>query len=201
MGEEYNLSDIIVNMVVPDYKMGNYAFGYIDKKDGAFVVCYVGRSDSDLKKEIKQQMKRAPAVIVIVQTGQIVVDERIAVHHFQCAGRADRRCGLAAYQIAGRQRQHAAHPLAAAQQAVGSRTGNSGFLRCGKCGIQQFRQGRFHGSLISGKLFLKHLRPPAMHVPMLHQWFRCAAVQPSAPCHRLRSYPLLRHTAPPFLPE
>lgn len=57
MGEKHKLCDIIVNMVVPDYKMGNYAFGYIDKEDGAFVVCYVGRSDSDLKKEIKQQMK------------------------------------------------------------------------------------------------------------------------------------------------
>ena len=57
MGEKHQLSDIIVNMVVPDYKMGNYAFGYIDAESGAFVVRYVGRSDSDLKKEIKQQMK------------------------------------------------------------------------------------------------------------------------------------------------
>ena len=56
MEEKYELSDIIVNTVVPDYKMGNYAFGYIDKKDGAFVVRYVGRSDSDLRNEIKQQM-------------------------------------------------------------------------------------------------------------------------------------------------
>lgn len=58
MGNEYyKLSDIVVSMVIPDNKIGNYAFGYMDDEDGAFVVCYVGRSDSDLKREIKQQMK------------------------------------------------------------------------------------------------------------------------------------------------
>ena len=51
------LTDAEVNKRVPENVMGNYAFGYIDKEDGAFVVCYVGRSDSDLKKEIKQQMR------------------------------------------------------------------------------------------------------------------------------------------------
>lgn len=53
----FALTDIDVNKRVPENVMGNYAFGYIDKEDGAFVVCYVGRSDFDLKKEIKQQMR------------------------------------------------------------------------------------------------------------------------------------------------
>lgn len=53
----FALTDNEVNKSVPENVMGNYAFGYIDKEDGAFVVCYVGRSDFDLKKEIKQQMR------------------------------------------------------------------------------------------------------------------------------------------------
>ena len=53
----FALTDIDVNKRVPENVMGNYAFGYIDKEDGAFVVCCVGRSDFDLKKEIKQQMR------------------------------------------------------------------------------------------------------------------------------------------------
>mgnify|MGYP006378822603 CR=1 FL=1 len=53
----FALTDNEVNKRVPENVMGNYAFGYIDKEDGAFVVCYVGRSDFDLKKEIKQQMR------------------------------------------------------------------------------------------------------------------------------------------------
>ena len=53
----FTLTDDEVNARVPENVIGNYAFGYIDKEDGAFVVCYVGRSDSDLKKEIKQQMR------------------------------------------------------------------------------------------------------------------------------------------------
>ncbi len=57
MGEKHKLSDIIVSVIVPDSVKGNYAFGYIDEINDAFVVKYVGRSDSDLKKEIKQQMK------------------------------------------------------------------------------------------------------------------------------------------------
>lgn len=52
----FALTDNEVNKRVSENVMGNYAFGYIDKKS-AFRVCYVGRSDSDLKKEIKQQMK------------------------------------------------------------------------------------------------------------------------------------------------
>lgn len=52
----FALTNEEVNKRVPENVIGNYAFGYINQKRG-FVVCYVGRSDSDLKKEIKQQMR------------------------------------------------------------------------------------------------------------------------------------------------
>lgn len=50
----FALTDNEVNKRVPENVIGNYAFGYINQKRG-FVVCYVGRSDTDLRKEIKQQ--------------------------------------------------------------------------------------------------------------------------------------------------
>lgn len=57
IGKVHRLFDIIVSMIVPENVIGNYAFGYINKVNGAFVVCYVGRSDTNLRQEIKQQMK------------------------------------------------------------------------------------------------------------------------------------------------
>lgn len=53
----FALTDAEVNKRVPENVMGNYAF--LQKKwlAGEYIVRYVGRSDSDLKKEIKQQMK------------------------------------------------------------------------------------------------------------------------------------------------
>ena len=53
----FALTDNEVNKRVPENVMGNYAF--LQKKwlTDEYLVRYVGRSDSDLKKEIKQQMK------------------------------------------------------------------------------------------------------------------------------------------------
>ena len=53
----FALTDVEVNKRVPENVMGNYAF--LQKKwlTSKYIVCYVGRSDTDLKKEIKQQMK------------------------------------------------------------------------------------------------------------------------------------------------
>lgn len=53
----FALTDAEVNKIVPENVMGNYAF--LQKKwlAGEYIVRYVGRSDSDLKKEIKQQMR------------------------------------------------------------------------------------------------------------------------------------------------
>lgn len=53
----FALIDNEVNKRVPENVMGNYAF--LQKKwlTDEYLVRYVGRSDSDLKKEIKQQMR------------------------------------------------------------------------------------------------------------------------------------------------
>ncbi len=47
----YPLTQDDINLRIPEGKIGNYAFGYINER-GAFVVEYVGRSDTDLKKRI-----------------------------------------------------------------------------------------------------------------------------------------------------
>ena len=61
----------------------------------------------------------APAQIVVVHAGQVVVDQGVGVDHLQCAGR---RAGPpASRRPASRaelQRQHRPDPLAAGQQAV-----------------------------------------------------------------------------------
>lgn len=48
----YRLTDDEINANVESYKIGNYAFGYLNDK-GVFVVRYVGRSDTDLRTRIK----------------------------------------------------------------------------------------------------------------------------------------------------
>lgn len=55
----FRLNNEEVDKMVRENKIGNYAYGYIGYKKGkrTFVVRYVGRSDSDLKTEIRQQMK------------------------------------------------------------------------------------------------------------------------------------------------
>lgn len=46
----------VSNIVSGDILFGNYAFGYINKENGKFVVLYVGRSESGLAREIIQEM-------------------------------------------------------------------------------------------------------------------------------------------------
>ena len=41
-----------IDLRIPDKRIGNYAYGHINER-GAFVVQYVGRSDSDLKTRIQ----------------------------------------------------------------------------------------------------------------------------------------------------
>lgn len=52
MGISYDLTYDEIDRLVADGRKGNYAFGYLDER-GAFVVRYIGRSDSDLKEWIK----------------------------------------------------------------------------------------------------------------------------------------------------
>jgi len=53
------LTDEEVNIRVEEGKMGNYAYGYLEKRDGRqiFIVRYVGRSTTDLRREIKERHK------------------------------------------------------------------------------------------------------------------------------------------------
>jgi hypothetical protein len=45
-----------IDDLVADNRIGNYALGTIDKTDGKFIVRYVGRSDSDVKAELKNRL-------------------------------------------------------------------------------------------------------------------------------------------------
>lgn len=48
----YPLTQDDINLRIPDKRIGNYAYGFINER-GAFVVQYVGRSDNDLKIRIQ----------------------------------------------------------------------------------------------------------------------------------------------------
>lgn len=52
MGISYDLTYDVIDKVVADGKIGNYAYGYLNER-GVFIVLYVGRSDSDLKDRVK----------------------------------------------------------------------------------------------------------------------------------------------------
>ena len=51
MNGSYDLTIVEINKIITRKSAGNYALGYMS--DGAFVVEYVGRSDSDLNKRLK----------------------------------------------------------------------------------------------------------------------------------------------------
>lgn len=55
----FPLTDEEVNNRVEAGKMGNYAYGYLEERDGrqSFIVLYVGRSTTDLREEIKNRHK------------------------------------------------------------------------------------------------------------------------------------------------
>ena len=52
MGISYRLANEVIDKVVEDNRIGNYAYGYLNAQ-GSFIVRYVGRSDSNLKERIK----------------------------------------------------------------------------------------------------------------------------------------------------
>ena len=62
MGISYDLTYDEIDRLVLKNSIGNYAYGYLNDK-GVFIVCYVGRSDNDLKERIKhgiEDMKADP---------------------------------------------------------------------------------------------------------------------------------------------
>lgn len=52
MGVSYDLTIGEIERLVEANRIGNYAFGYLNNK-GVFIVCYVGRSDTDLRERMK----------------------------------------------------------------------------------------------------------------------------------------------------
>ena len=52
MSGSYPLSDAGIDAALPRTSPGNYALGYLD--GDAFMVCYVGRSDSDLRRRLHE---------------------------------------------------------------------------------------------------------------------------------------------------
>lgn len=52
MGISYDLTYEVIDKVVANGKIGNYAYGYLDDR-GVFIVLYVGRSDNDLHERVK----------------------------------------------------------------------------------------------------------------------------------------------------
>lgn len=55
MGSPHQLTHWTVDDQVSSGRKGNYALGYMSEEDGTtFIVCYVGRSDSDLNERLHQ---------------------------------------------------------------------------------------------------------------------------------------------------
>jgi hypothetical protein len=52
----YDFTSEQIDKLVEDEKLGNYALGKVDESDGLLVVSWVGRSDTDLKKELKARL-------------------------------------------------------------------------------------------------------------------------------------------------
>ena len=63
----------------------------------------------------------AAAHVVVVHGRQVVVDQRIGVHHLDGAGRRQGRRGRAAAAFGRQQHQHRPQPLAGRQQAIADR--------------------------------------------------------------------------------
>jgi hypothetical protein len=62
--------------------------------------------------------RAAAAEIIIVHRGQIIVDQRVGMHHFQGATRGNGKFRLSAAGFAGQHRQYWAKAFSPGQQAV-----------------------------------------------------------------------------------
>lgn len=58
MGISYDFTNEKIDEKVEAGKIGNYALGYMD--DGTFIVKYVGRSDTDLNRRLKEHLGEHP---------------------------------------------------------------------------------------------------------------------------------------------
>lgn len=56
----YQMSSSVIDQRIQPSKIGNYALGYLSKDNIHFIVCYIGRSDTDLKQRIKDHLNESP---------------------------------------------------------------------------------------------------------------------------------------------
>lgn len=57
MGKEsFELNNKTIDSLIGDNAIGNYALGYLIEKTSTFVVLYVGRSDTNLNKRLKDHV-------------------------------------------------------------------------------------------------------------------------------------------------
>ena len=64
MGFSYDLTYDVIDRVVADNRIGNYAYGYLNGR-GVFIVLYVGRCDNNLRERIKHcisDMQKNPSL-------------------------------------------------------------------------------------------------------------------------------------------
>lgn len=64
MGISFDLTNEVIDKVVAEGKIGNYAYGYLNER-GIFIVLYVGRSDDNLKERIRHgisDMQKKPSL-------------------------------------------------------------------------------------------------------------------------------------------
>lgn len=56
----YDLTNVKIDELISNSRVGNYALGIINQKTNKFVVKYVGRSETDLNARLKQHVGRHP---------------------------------------------------------------------------------------------------------------------------------------------
>jgi len=78
----------------------------------------VAGEDRDVLAEHLVVGRLAAAEVVVVHAGEVVVDERHGVDHFDGAGSGHRGGGGAANEFAGGDAEHGAHALAAGEEGV-----------------------------------------------------------------------------------
>jgi hypothetical protein len=105
----------------------------------------------------------APAQVVVVHAGQVVVGQGVNVDQFHRAGGPFDQFGVGAHRLAGGEGQHGPHPLATPQDHIahgGVESGGSQGFR-GQYPIQGGFHARLDGAGPGGEIRHRHCVPEA----------------------------------------